>query len=111
LIQALQTQAETWRQGEIIRARKMLAKGGSIDDALEALARGLTQKMMHGALAELHNADMTQRAQMSDAVARLFLRGDMRAERGAQARAGAATEPPAEAPAGDLDTGVERKRA
>jgi glutamyl-tRNA reductase len=83
LIQALQTQADTWRQGELIRARKVLAKGGSVEDALDALARGLTQKMLHGALAELHNADLAQRAQMSDAVSRLFLRGDLRVDRAA----------------------------
>ncbi|MBK6853035.1 MAG: glutamyl-tRNA reductase [Burkholderiales bacterium] len=83
LIQALQTQADTWRQGELIRARKLLAKGGSVEEALDALARGLTQKMLHGALAELHNADLAQRAQMSDAVSRLFLRGDLRVDRGA----------------------------
>ena len=83
LIQALQTQADTWRQGELIRARKVLAKGGSVEEALDALARGLTQKMLHGALAELHNADLAQRAQMSDAVSRLFLRGDLRVDRGA----------------------------
>jgi glutamyl-tRNA reductase len=82
LIQALQTQADTWRQAELIRARKLLAKGSSVEEALDALARGLTQKMLHGALAELHNADLTQRAQMSEAVSRLFLRGDLRVDRG-----------------------------
>jgi glutamyl-tRNA reductase len=53
-----------------------LAKGASPEEALEALARGLTQKMLHGALAELHNADPVQRAQMATAVTRLFLRGE-----------------------------------
>ena len=33
--------------------RKLLARGDSPDEALEALARGLTQKMLHGAMAEL----------------------------------------------------------
>jgi glutamyl-tRNA reductase len=81
LIQALQNQAEAWRGSEIARARKLLAKGGSVDDAMEALARGLTQKLMHGALAELHNADPVQRAAMADAVSRLFLRGEVRQDR------------------------------
>jgi glutamyl-tRNA reductase len=89
LIQALQTQVDTWRQAELIRARKLIAKGGSVEEALDALARGLTQKMLHGALAELHNADLTQRAQMSDAVSRLFLRGDLRVDRGAARTQGA----------------------
>jgi len=76
LIQAVNAQAEHWRQIEVARARKLIAKGASADDALEALARSLTQKMLHGALAELHNADPQQRARMIEAVTRLFLRGD-----------------------------------
>jgi len=43
---------------------------------LEALSRGITQKMLHGALAELHNADPGQRSHMADTVSRLFLRGE-----------------------------------
>ena len=41
---------------------------------LEALSRGLTQKMLHGTLAELHSGDAEQRAQTVQAVSRLFLR-------------------------------------
>ncbi len=80
LIQALHTQVDAWRHAEIGRARKLLAKGANPEEALEALARGLTQKMLHGALAELHNADQVQRAQMATAVARLFLRGERHAQ-------------------------------
>ena len=76
LIRSLNAQAEQWRQHELARARKLLARGDSPEDALEALARSLTQKMLHGAMAELHNADPQQRAQMIDAVTRLFLRGE-----------------------------------
>ena len=76
LIRSLNAQAEQWRQHEMARARKLLARGDSPEEALEALARGLTQKMLHGAMAELHNADPQQRAQMIDAVTRLFLRGE-----------------------------------
>jgi glutamyl-tRNA reductase len=76
LIQAVHAQADHWRQTEVARARKLIAKGSSPEEALDALARSLTQKMLHGALAELHNADPQQRAQMVEAVTRLFLRGD-----------------------------------
>ncbi|HET6598509.1 MAG TPA: glutamyl-tRNA reductase, partial [Burkholderiaceae bacterium] len=78
LIQALQLQADDWRATEIARARRMLAKGEDIDAVLEALSRGLTQKMMHGALAELHAADGEQRAQLAQTVSRLFLRQSAR---------------------------------
>ena len=74
LIQALQTQADDWRSTEIARARKLLAKGADIEAVLEALSRGLTQKMLHGTLAELHSADGEQRAQLAQTVSRLFLR-------------------------------------
>ena len=53
LIQALQTQAETWRAAELQRARKLLARGEDVDAVLEALSRGLTQKMLHGPMAGL----------------------------------------------------------
>ena len=56
------------------RARKLLARGDDPPDVLDALARGLTQQMLHGAYAELGAADAEQRAQVADAVSRLFLR-------------------------------------
>ncbi len=74
LIQALQAQAHDWRAAEIARARKLLAKGEDIDAVLEALSRGLTQKMLHGALAELHAADDAHRPVLAQTVSRLFLR-------------------------------------
>ena len=74
LIQALNRQADDWRATELIRARKLLARGDHPDAVLEALARGLTQKMLHGALAELNAADASQREQVAQAVTRLFLR-------------------------------------
>jgi glutamyl-tRNA reductase len=77
LIQALNAQTDAWRQAEMARARKLLARGASIDEALDALSRGLTQKMLHGALAELRGSDAAQREQTAQAVSRLFLRGDV----------------------------------
>ena len=78
LIQALHSQADDWRAIEIARARKMLAKGEDIDAVLEALSRGLTQKMLHGTLAELHAADGEHRAELTQTVSRLFLRQSSR---------------------------------
>lgn len=74
LIQALHTQADDWRAAEIARARKLLAKGEDVDAVLDALSRGLTQKMLHGTLAELHSADGERRVQLAQTVSRLFLR-------------------------------------
>jgi len=77
LIQALHTQADAWRATEIARARKLLAKGEDVEAVLDALSRGLTQKMLHGALAELHSADTRHRPQVAASLSRLFLRGDL----------------------------------
>ena len=81
LIQQLTAQTDAWRAAELARARKLLAKGESIDVVLEALSRGLTQKMLHGALTELHVGDATTRDQTAQTISRLFLRGESRKER------------------------------
>ena len=76
LIQQLNAQADEWRSLEINRARKMLHKGEPIEAVLEALSRGLTQKMLHGAMAELHACDAQTRDSTAHVVSRLFLRGN-----------------------------------
>lgn len=78
LIQAINAQVDDWRAIEIARARKLLSKGESVDVVLEALSRALTQKMLHGTLAELHASDAEQRAQLAHTVSRLFLRSASR---------------------------------
>jgi glutamyl-tRNA reductase len=75
LIQQLNAQADVWRSAEIIRAKKLLARGESIDSVLEAMSRGLTQKMLHGALAELHAGSASSREATAHTVSKLFLRG------------------------------------
>ena len=74
LIQQLNAQADEWRAGEIARARKLLARGENVDTVLEALSKGLTQKMLHGALAELHSGDAATRERASIAIQHFFLR-------------------------------------
>lgn len=74
LIRQLNEQADAWRAIELARARRLLAKGENVDAVLEALSRGLTHKMLHGALAELHAADDLQREHTVRAVRRIFLR-------------------------------------
>ena len=78
LIQQLNLQADEWRALEITRAKKLLAKGESIDNVLEALARGMSQKMLHGTLTELHTGDVSQREATAQTVSKLFLRGQGR---------------------------------
>ena len=75
LIRQLNAQADEWRAIEIARARKRLAKGEDVEAVLEALSRGLTQKMLHGAMAELHTTSPDARDGTAQAIERLFLRG------------------------------------
>ncbi|MBT9475582.1 glutamyl-tRNA reductase [Polaromonas sp.] len=77
LIQQINAQADSWRAMEIVRAKKLLAKGEPIDAVLEALSRGLTQKMLHGTLAELHAGDAQSREATAHTVSKLFLRGQL----------------------------------
>jgi glutamyl-tRNA reductase len=74
VIRQLNEQADRWRQAELAKARKLLARGESPEQALEALAQGLSHKMMHGALAELHAGDHAARERARHAIEHFFLR-------------------------------------
>ena len=74
LIQQLNAQADEWRALEVARARRLLAKGEDLDAVLEALSKGLTQKMLHGAMAELRAGDADAREHTANAIHKLFLR-------------------------------------
>ena len=78
LIQALNKQADDWAAVEMHRARKLLARGESVEAVMEALSRGLTHKMLHGTLAELHSSDGEERDRLAATVSRLFLRQSTR---------------------------------
>jgi glutamyl-tRNA reductase len=74
LIQQLNQQAEAWRAAELSRAHKLLAKGEPVEAVLESLAKGLTQKMLHGAMSELHAEDADSRQLARSAIEHFFLR-------------------------------------
>jgi glutamyl-tRNA reductase len=74
LIQQLTAQTDAWREKEVARARKMIAKGEDINDVLESLAKGISQKMLHGALVQLHSGDNQARGQASASIQNFFLR-------------------------------------
>ena len=75
LIQQLHAQTDAWRALEISRAKKLLARGEPLDTVLDALSRGLTQKLLHGTMTELHSGDNAHREATAQTVSRLFLRG------------------------------------
>ena len=74
LIQQLNAQADEWRSTELARARRLLAKGDDIEAVLDMLSKGLTQKMLHGAMAELRAGDAHSREHTVQAIHKLFLR-------------------------------------
>ncbi len=76
LIQQLNAQADAWRATELARARKALARGEDVDAVLEALSKGLTHKMLHGAMAELRAAEPHARERASSAIQHFFLRNE-----------------------------------
>ncbi len=74
LIKALNSQAENWQKAELYRARKQLAKGESFEAVLIALAQGLTNKILHGVLADLRNGSDEENNQLDSLIKRIFLR-------------------------------------
>src|SRR5438105_51090 len=74
LILQLNAQADEWRGAELARAKKLLARGENVVAMLEAMSKGLTQKMLHGAMAELHSADPVSRERALSAIQHFFLR-------------------------------------
>ncbi|HWL28703.1 MAG TPA: glutamyl-tRNA reductase, partial [Burkholderiaceae bacterium] len=67
-----QQAADQIRQGELERARRMLARGDAPEVVLEQLAHGLTQKYMHGPLAALNRSESDERQQLLELLPRLL---------------------------------------
>jgi glutamyl-tRNA reductase len=74
VIMQLNAQADEWRATELARARKLLARGEDIEAVLDAMSKGLTQKMLHGAMAELRSGDTVARERATNAIQHFFLR-------------------------------------
>ncbi|MEY3518578.1 MAG: hypothetical protein RLZ89_1438, partial [Pseudomonadota bacterium] len=74
LIQQLNQQAEMWRSSELQKAQKLIAKGEPVDKVMDILSKNLTQKMLHGAMSELHSEDSGTRQQARQAIEHFFLR-------------------------------------
>ncbi len=74
LIQQLNQQAEMWRSSELQKAQKLIAKGEPVDKVMDILSKNLAQKMLHGAMSELHSEDSGTRQQARQAIEHFFLR-------------------------------------
>jgi glutamyl-tRNA reductase len=71
-IEALSGHHDNLRTAELERARKMLAGGASPDAVLEALARGLTSKLLHAPLSALNAAGDAERAELVALFQRIY---------------------------------------
>jgi glutamyl-tRNA reductase len=80
-ISALHGHHDELRQTELDRARRMLASGTAPDEVLEALARGITSKLLHGPLAALNQAGDAERAELIALFQRIYKLPDTPHER------------------------------
>ena len=71
-IAALSSHHDALRSAELERARRMLAAGTPPDDVLDALARGLTSKLLHPSLAALNAAGEAERAELIALFSRIY---------------------------------------
>jgi glutamyl-tRNA reductase len=71
-VKALRSRAESFRAAELERALRGLAKGDAPEQVLEALSRGLTNKLIHSPSAEMKRASAEGREDLLEA-ARLLL--------------------------------------
>ena len=73
-IRALRAQSEAVRAQTMEQARRMLANGRSVDEALEFLASTLTNRLLHAPTQALRDAAELGDAQVAQVLARLLVR-------------------------------------
>jgi glutamyl-tRNA reductase len=72
VIRQLRGHAESYRQLELERARKLLARGEAPEAVLEALSQGLMNKFLHHPTQLLQHADPDEQPQLIQWLPRLF---------------------------------------
>lgn len=71
-IRALRDSAERARRHEVEHALKLLHRGDDPAKVLEALSRGLTNKLMHGPTHALNQAEGDERGELSQLISRIY---------------------------------------
>ncbi|WP_217475056.1 glutamyl-tRNA reductase [Stutzerimonas stutzeri] len=72
VLKAYRQQAERIRDEEILKAQRLLANGGTAEDALAQLARGLTNKLLHAPSVQLKKLSAEGRIEALGIVQELF---------------------------------------
>jgi len=71
-IAALQSHHDQLRIAELTRARRLLAGGAPPEQVLERLARGLTNKFLHGPTEALRKAGTAERGELLSRLRRIY---------------------------------------
>ena len=72
LIQSMHEMTDGMCTSELLRAKKLLARGDNAEAVLEAFSKGLTAKFLHGPQQALHRAQGAERAHLSILLPQLF---------------------------------------
>jgi glutamyl-tRNA reductase len=72
VIQSLRGKAEQYRQAELARALKLLAKGEDPHKVIEHLSQGLTNKFLHHPMQALNRAEGRERDELARALDKLY---------------------------------------
>ncbi|MBI3524299.1 MAG: glutamyl-tRNA reductase [Betaproteobacteria bacterium] len=71
-IRALRDAAERARRHELEHAHKLLARGDSPEQVLEALSQGITNKLLHAPMQALNHAEGDERNQLAQMITRIY---------------------------------------
>ena len=71
-LKQLRSKAEQYRQGELDRAQKQLARGEDPAKVVEQLAQSLTNKFLHHPLSALNRAQGARREALADALEEIY---------------------------------------
>jgi glutamyl-tRNA reductase len=71
-IRALRDQAERARRNEVERAMRLLHKGEAPEKVLDMMSQALTNKLLHGPTAALHDAPEADRVQLQRVLERIY---------------------------------------
>jgi glutamyl-tRNA reductase len=72
-IERMRDAVEQYRDNELARARKRLARGDDPLEVMETLSRGLVAKLLHHPMRALNTAPPAERDALAGAVTTLFL--------------------------------------
>jgi len=71
-LKSFRGQAEAVRHAELEKARRALEKGGQVDNVLDALSRGITNKLIHSPTVKMKQASAQGREELMELVRELY---------------------------------------